>query len=357
MSTDDAKDSILTALTTKRGGTNLPKDVTEPLSDLLSETLDSGDEVFEMPEELFIASFKASIEGVTGDEMTDLQEKIALTWHANKQVRKNTPPPPFEKMGGAESKDLKFAMPMMRAMYSDQERDMAAMNLGGEEIKSLALSVETGELHGMHETEGMAYGSDPKMHEVCKRMRKSNVDLLHTLIDKKDNGAVDSHFTRLVADLNSEGRTQEVAVITKFWSSTNEVFGQHPTAKIAYLKDMLRKYRGRAFPVDLDFALYAKQFSILAFGKTGGMTDEQKEKLNKVAKLTEKVESLISKVNALATRVGELSKKNPTSTTGNPGAKCNFCGKTGHFAAKCKVNPDSANYDADFAAKSPVKEE
>ena len=49
---------------------------------------------------------------------------------------------------------------------------------------------------------------------------------------------------------------------------------------------------------------------------------------------------------ALKTTVAELKKAKGKSTK-----TCNFCGVEGHFADRCKANPKSDNYDAEFAKK------
>ena len=129
-----------------------------------------------------------------------------------------------------------------------------------------------------------------------------------------------------------------------------QVFGDDTSAFVAYVKEYLRRYKGRAFPVKFDFALFAKSIGSVK----GGLTEDQKEGINKGKKAARDVEALTSRIQALSDTVRELKKKIEKDGPAEKGKKpftCNFCGMEGHTAARCKSNPDSDSYDAKFAKK------
>ena len=96
---------------------------------------------------------------------------------------------------------------------------------------------------------------------------------------------------------------------------------------IAYLKMYLRKHKGKAFPVKLDFSVYAQAVATSA-GK-GGLSEDQKEAIKAGKAASSKVESLTSQLASLKTTVAERKKvKNKSTKT------CNFCGLEGHFACQ-----------------------
>ena len=140
----------------------------------------------------------------------------------------------------------------------DLATDMKAMGLTEGEIKSLALSIETGQVHSEYETIDSVYGADPRLSDIAKQRRKTGLDSLSKLLDSKDGRGVMTHFSSLIRDLNTDGRTRQVSIITAWLMEIQEVYADNDAALCSYVKDYLRRYRGRAFPVKFDFALFAK---------------------------------------------------------------------------------------------------
>ena len=233
--------------------------------------------------------------------------------------------------------------------HPDMEGDMKKMNLNAGEITALSLSIETGHVHTMTDVLGVSYGDDPKLSSVAKARRKAEMDSLTQLIKDKDATGVIRHFSNLVRDLTASGHSNQVAVVTAFLMEMQTMFESDRSAMIGYLREYLRKYRGRAFPEKFDFALYAQATSGSSGGRGSGMSDEQKESLKMVKTLKSQLENLTSKYQSMGDQVKSL--RNNREGGGPADKTCNFCGAKGHFVARCKLNPDSPNYDAAFAAK------
>ena len=121
-----------------------------------------------------------------------------------------------------------------------------------------------------------------------------------------------------------------------------EVFGDNKEAQLGYIKEYLRRYRGRAFPVKFDLPLYAKAMSRAGAVKGGSLTDEQKSTLASVKTLRSSVDGLKEAVASLKKQMQDLKS---SATTKTKSFTCNYCGKEGHSAAKCRANPEAADFD------------
>ena len=128
--------------------------------------------------------------------------------------------------------------------------------------------------------------------------------------------------------------------------------GDMPTM-VEYLKLYLRKYMGRGVPVKFDFSLHAQALSSTAGSKAGGLSEDQKEAIKAGKQAASKIDALTQKLTSLTSQVSELKKGGPSLRSGDK--TCDFCGQKGHIARFCKLNPDSTNYDAKFAAKQAEK--
>ena len=89
---------------------------------------------------------------------------------------------------------------------------------GRAQIKALALSIEAGQVHTKYDVIGMPYGADPRLCDIAKQRRKIGLESLSKILDaSKDVRAMNVHFATLkphLCDLNTEGKTSEVSVIT-----------------------------------------------------------------------------------------------------------------------------------------------
>ena len=240
---------------------------------------------------------------------------------------------------------------------TDADNDTAAMGLTPSEITSLSLSIETGQVHHESETIDIAYGSDPRLTEIARQRRKTGLESLSKLIDAKDARGIMVHFSSLIRDLNVEGRAIQVGVVTAWLMENQQVYSADDNGLVNYTKEYLRRYRGRAFPVKFDTALFAKS---LMSGGRGGLSEAQKEEIKeakaccaKVATLKAQVETLKDQFNTLKSEVRRIKDKGEPSAFGRQAGKfeCDFCGKPGHIAARCKLNPESSAYDKKFAEK------
>ena len=206
----------------------------------------------------------------------------------------------------------------------------------------------------------MGWVSDPRLTDIAKQRRKSGMDSLTKHLDDKDADAVLVHFSSLIRDLTNEGLTQEVSVVTGWLIELQQVFVEDRPGMLIYVKEYMRRYKGRAFPVKFDFAIFAKA---LSSAKTkGGLSDDQKEDIKKIKSLSAKLETLTSKNDALRNEVNALKTKvaglKPTGGPSGSKPTCHHCGEEGHMSYNCKTNPESSKFYAKFKPrKGPKKAE
>jgi outer membrane murein-binding lipoprotein Lpp len=138
-----------------------------------------------------------------------------------------------------------------------------------------------------------------------------------------------------------------------------QVFVEDRPGMLIYVKEYMRRYKGRAFPVKFDFAIFAKALS--SAKAKGGLSDDQKEDIKKIKGLQAKLDSTTSKhdalrneVNALKTKVAGIKTSGTGSGSGNK-PTCHFCGEEGHMSFNCKLNPESSKFDPKFKAKKAPK--
>ena len=353
-STDPETLTIAETLASTRGGVNIRAtaipDLTNYMQDVLG--LGSGKDVFEeLDVEGFIGCFTAA--EVFEDEVPVPMVSSLTKWFNDTVVPKTPTSMPKEtatKVGSGLAIEKELGVTLTSATTLEMENDMKAMGLDSGEITTLALSIETGQVHTEYDVIEVAYGSDPCLTEVARQRRKAGLESLSKLVAAKDGRGISVHFASLIRDLNADGRSKEVSVITSWLMEAQQVFGDDSTAFVGYVKEYLRRYKGRAFPVKFDFALFAKSIGSVK----GGLTEDQKEAINKGKKAARDVEALTIKVQGLFDSVRELKKKLEKDGPGEkkPGKfTCNYCGLEGHTAARCKSNPDSDFFDAKFAKK------
>ena len=351
---EPAKLTIAEALATNRGGVNIRAsaipDLTNYMEDVLG--LQSGQDVFEeLDVDGFIECFLQA--EVFEDEVPVPMVASLKKWYFDASYK--TPSPMAKKTAHKSGSGLAIEKEVVNLLSTatnmDMDNDMKAMNLDAGEITTLALSIETGQVHTEYDVIEVAYGSDPCLTEVARQRRKAGLESLSKLVAAKDGRGISVHFASLIRDLNADGRSKEVSVITSWLMEAQQVFGDDSSAFVAYVKEYLRRYKGRAFPVKFDFALFAKSIGTAK----GGLTEDQKEALNKGRKAAKDVETLTLKVQSLTDAVRDMKKKMDSDTGDKKKFTCNFCGMEGHTAARCKANPDSPSFDAKFAKKFEEK--
>ena len=269
--------------------------------------LGSGKDVFEeLDVEGFIGCFTAA--EVFEDEVPVPMVSSLTKWFNDTVVPKtptSMPKKTAPKVGSGLAIEKESGVTMTSATNLEMENDMKAMSLDSGEITTLALSIETGQVHTEYDVIEVAYGSDPCLTEVARQRRKAGLESLSKLVASKDGRGISVHFASLIRDLNADGRSKEVSVITSWLMEAQQVFGDDSTAFVGYVKEYLRRYKGRAFPVKFDFALFAKSIGSVK----GGLSEEQKEAINKGKKAARDVEALTIKVQGLTDSVRELKKK------------------------------------------------
>jgi hypothetical protein len=353
-------DTFTAYLSQARGGVKLPRRVIASLPAYFCSTLGMRDpeEVEEMGVTGFVRSIATS-EAYDG-LLPEAVGETAIEWFGSepgeKVLKRAVVTPPTEEgevTEGAPARPIAPARTRTNDTSAEAEADAKAMGLtSGIAVRCLALSAETGQVHAPHEVGDMPWGSDPRLTDIAKQRRKSGMDSLTKHLDDKDADAVLVHFSSLIRDLTNEGETQEVSVVTGWLMEVQQVFASDKAGMLIYIKEYFRRYKGRAFPVKFDFAIFAKS---LTTAKAGGMTDDQKEDLKKIKSMqsqlgqaTSKMDTMRNDINALKTKIAGLK----AAPGGNgKAATCHFCGEEGHMAWGCKVNPESNKYDAKLAKK------
>jgi hypothetical protein len=357
--------ALAEALSEPHLGIKLPRALIVPLATYLHATLKMEDpeEVEEMGADALLAA--------TGDcEAFEDGVPVSVgltvkTWYENEigpKIVKKAPPTSKhdDDVEVAEPTPAKIGARAKARMSAEEEADVKAMGLAGSvEVKCLALSSETGQVHAPHEVSDMGWGADPRLTDIAKQRRKSGMDSLTKHLDDKDADAVLVHFSSLIRDLTNEGLTQEVSVVTGWLMELQQVFVEDRPGMLIYVKEYMRRYKGRAFPVKFDFAIFAKALS--SAKAKGGLSDDQKEDLKKIKGMQAKIESMTSKNDALRNEMSALKTKVAGIKVGGPGGgsgakpTCHFCGEEGHMSFNCKLNPDSSKFDSKFKAKKAPK--
>ena len=110
----------------------------------------------------------------------------------------------------------------------------------------------------------------------------------------------------MIRDLTEADLGRQAALVTAFLMEMQQLFRNDQAAMLEYLRLYLRRYKGRAFPVKLDFSLYAQSVST-NMGKAV-LTEDQKSAINVGQQSAAKIESLTSKLNSLTQSISEMKK-------------------------------------------------
>jgi methyl-accepting chemotaxis protein len=340
-----------------RSGMKLPLALRVAARDVLQGTFEAGSK----EEALAIGAtlLWAAIEESEADGIRPLHEAILFRWMDD--VTTKTGPgltgaaPPQEKGGAVDNPRKADNTVYNTADNNLMQGDKETMGLTGEQITALALSIETGQVQTPEDVVGVPFGTDPKLTDTAKARRKAGMDSLSQLLSAKDASGILKHLTDLIRDLTEADLGRQAALVTAFLMEMQQLFRNDQAAMLEYLRLYLRRYKGRAFPVKLDFSLYAQSVST-NMGKAV-LTEDQKSAIKVGQQSAAKIESLTSKLNSLTQSISEMKKLKGDGGKGSGSKTCNYCGKTGHFEASCKLNPKSSSYDADFAKKVKAKEE
>ena len=177
---------------------------------------------------------------------------------------------------------------------------------------------------------------------MIKRKAKTG-EMLMELMTAKDHVGIQELFANLISAYNERGCTGEISVLTAMKTEMDDVFSADPKAFLEYIRRYVKKYRGRAFPLPVDYALVIKGI------KTNDTTAirEAVEALKKSSQsMQSKVDSLTSKVEQLDKIVKKipLNKFTPPREGGGqerdrpvpPTFKCRHCGEVGaHWSNLC----------------------
>jgi len=216
--------ALAEALSEPRLGVKLPRVLIVPLATYLHATLKMVD-----PEEVEEMGTSALLAAISDCEVFEsgVPESVGFTvktWYENEvgpKIVKKAPPTSTHEddVEVAAPPPAKIGAQAKARMSAEEEADIKAMGLAGSvEVKCLALSSETGQVHAPHEVSDMGWGADPRLTDIAKQRRKSGMDSLTKHLDDKDADAVLVHFSSLIRDLTNEGLTQEVSVVTGSWN-------------------------------------------------------------------------------------------------------------------------------------------
>ena len=264
----------------------------------------------------------------------------------------------------AGDKDDEFAQILGAAAFADSKsqlkRDERAMGLKEGEIIALNASFFCGAPVDELEVEGEKYASDPSSYEVVMRKRKSKSgEMIMELLASKDGHGVMELFSTLIRAYNERGQTAQVAVLTGVKTELDGIYVSDLKGLLEYIRAYLRKYRGRGFPVAIDYALVIKNLK----SQDTTALRESNEKLSKaVVALQSKMESLSSKVDAYKRIVDKIplnkfQEGGGKKDTGKgkdravePDFECKICGAVGeHWTSNCPLKKDRK---LDFADKT-----
>ena len=351
---DDNNDFTI-FLESRRGGVKLPRALRALVQETLTETfeVESQEEALALGPEVILRS----VEGAGDDRFKLGHELLLARWLLDDQpevpVRNIAAP----QAGGAGGQETQAARPVNNTPETDKNTnkalaaDIQSTSLTREQITALSLSIETGQVQTPEDVVGVPYGTDPKLTDTAKARRKAGLDSLSELVKAKDAPGALKHLTDLIQDLTEAEMGKEASIVTAFLVEMQQLFRLDHPAMIEYLRLYLRRYKGRAFQTKLDFSIYAQAMSVNA-GKAQ-LSDEQKAAIKAGKDSAGKIEALTAKLNALTQSISDMKK-----AKGEDDKKkktCNICGKPGHFAANCKANPKSDNFDEAFAAKLKAK--
>lgn len=215
--------------------------------------------------------------------------------------------------------------------------DMIAQNLTGKSCQVFAMSLETGNAQPHDAFTGLLYRTDPRLTDVVKRMRKAGVDTLSSILSAKDATKLGAFFTTLMLELTAHGLTQEVALLSVFWSETLRFYSNNTTAMISYLESYFREYAGRGLPIKFDttIALRTQGQVQLAAGPAAESLEKALKDLKaqfvEQKQYTQGLERTIRGMRSADPAGGRKTGEEAFAFAGT----CNYCHKKGHKAADC----------------------
>ena len=369
-------DALKAEFGSKRGQLVFPRKLASPIATYFHDTLDikTMDEVMGFGPDGFEAALgevgKVPVPFlVTAMAWYNYKEPVAGPKKSSASGKKSVPPTSF-RLGGAgisttfadtdDEWDDESMGGDARPASAMQEHDEARLKLSGAQITALYRSVYSGQIQAEDECEGVSYGSDCTQTEWARKLIKSEVEPVTKLLAKGDYGNVKEHFVTLIRDYNANGMTREVTIITTFLTAAEEMFTGDDKGLCAYIAAYMKKYKGRAFPREVDLRLVVKS---LRQNGMGAVRDEVKFLTAKVKRLEDAVSAMESKVkdcSGLSAKVQSLTAKvdrvktpggKPGDDGGGEDKKCGYCQESGHYYRNCPLRK------ADEAKKASDKKE
>lgn len=346
-------DPVLLALLTSPSpnGFRLPAALAQNLADHF-ETLEIEAEVVQtLAAEDFVQAYRALV-----DAPNDIVLRI-LTNFANDLGRPRAAAAPAGGGGGAipplphaAAAEAPFRPAIVEPVADTLlARDERAFGMTGKEITALDASIQTMSLVSPEAVEDEKYGGDPSCTAVAIAKRKAkDGSTLPEMIARKDASSIRESFSMLVREYNEQGQTAQVSAITAFKTETDEVYLNDDKGYIDYLARYRRKYRGRAFPIAIDYALVIKG---LKAADTSSLRDQISSLTKELTDVKARGKELKTLVDSLKSQMGNLRSNNQGGPAQGdrkvpPSFTCKTCGAVGqHWTNKC---PDSVKLeDAD----------
>ena len=229
-----------------RAGINVRAAHKSVLIDYYATTLEcvTGRDVQDLGVDAFVTAF--SITNIYTEDEFPIEQAMRAWFNGAISESLTLSMPTSSGSGNKVKKNPESLPTISTGLVPELESDLKAMGLqNGAQITSLSLSIETGQVHNEYDVIDTQYGSDPRLCDVAKQRRKTGLDSLSKLIEAKDAKGIMVHFSSLVRDLNVEGRMQEVSVVTAWMMEVQQTFATDEDGMILYIKEYLRRYRGR----------------------------------------------------------------------------------------------------------------
>ena len=323
--------------TPKPSGRSLPDSLVNLLSDFLdAQEIVEGEVVRALAVEDFVAMYNEA-----ADAPSEFTRALLCAWVRDDPVvaDRSGNEGNGDAQGGNRLRNIPPPTSLVNRAGDQQTRDESAMNLSGKEITALDASFHCGSLVDVAEIEDEKYGSDPATTAIAiaKRKAKSG-DTLPELLTKGDANGVRELLTVLIRDHNLLGMPSQVSVLTAFKTETDDVYGDDAKGWLEYIRRYRKKYRGRAFPVSIDYALVIKGLKAADNSSLREQMLSLKKELDEARKLAKEAFVACEKLKGQVASI----KGGPRHTSGDrpvpENFKCKKCGVVGdHWTDRCPL--------------------